>query len=586
MTTGSARTPDVTRIFLLTATLTVFSCVSILPESSTKSPAPFPPECRLGSERFSWPVDHPPKLVWLSIDSLNESGLKLALRSIPNPHPSGFKRILESRNKKAELKIQEPTITASSHISTITCSPAGRHGTFANSQWNGNAMISGFVRPYATETFATAIKNSGRKVVAAAYPTLDNQEPTRSVTEGFTYGASVGRSAVVKNQSKANLKHSWSLNEGELTFEVSLQKDSPIEPGSFACQPQPCDVTPSGVKDIFDVTFRRPLEHLRAYIQILNENEVYFSQLKKNGAFPERVSELHRECGLLFSPGKNPSLSEYGVQAITGGMKHNLRYFALNWAHYLPSTRADALFMYLEDLDALRHQLADRISSEINSIAHLAEVDRLLGEFLESLPKETNVVILGDHGMTTIKTELNVRQILPAKALKQSQIVTSGGSLFLYGLNSQSKSMSSEPNPEERAWLREAQKSLLNFRIPGNKKSIFAEAFIKGSDEMKKAGLAHADSPFLIAFADPDFSLKESLDSRLILADASWPEGRRPMPPGQHGHTSSHKAMQTFVTGWGPQLDAVRFDSLSNNLDLVPAVGQALGWPVPAHCSP
>jgi hypothetical protein len=530
-------------------------------------------------------MDHSPKLIWLSIDSLNASGLEDTLRVIPNPHPFGFKKILENANKNTHLKVQEPTITASSHISTITCSSPAMHGTFANSQWNGNAIISGFVRSYNTETFATAIKNSGRKVVTAGYPTLDNKESTRTVHEGFAYGDSIGRSSVIKATSKAELKHSWSSDEDGLTLEVFLKNTRPLQTSSFSCMPEPCKVTASGVDEIFNVTFERPQQLLRAYVQALNERDIYFSQLKKSKVFPNAVSQLHRQCGLVFSPGKNPSLSEYGLKVTMGGMKHNLRYFELNWAHYLPSTRADAIFMYLEDLDALRHQLADRVSLEKDAVEHLTAVDKLIGEFLESLPQSTNVVILGDHGMATVKTELNIRKILPVNTLEQSQIITSGGSLFLYGRGSQSIELSQVPSGKERSWLLEAKTRLENYRAPGNNKKVFAQVLIKGSPEMKESGLAHPESPYLIAFTYPEFSIKDSLSSELILADASWDEGKRPVPPGQHGHSSLDKFMHTFVTGWGPQIGSVSFNTLQSNLDLVPAVGKALQWPVPSHCS-
>jgi hypothetical protein len=578
------KTPDLTRVFLFTATLVVFSCVSVLPETQPDSQGLFPAECQLNSNRFAWPEDHSPKLVWLSIDSLNKNGLESALRVIENPHPFGFKKILENANKKNHLKIQEPTITASSHISTITCSPAARHGTFANSQWSGSAMISGFVRPYGTETFATAIKNSGRKVVTAGYPTLDNQEPTRTVDEGFTYGTSLGRSGILKTRSQSELKHSWSLEEG-LTLEVHFDKAAPFRRSSFTCNPEPCRITESGVDGIFDVTFSRPREHLRAYIQLLNESEVYFSQLKKSSVFPAAVSQLHRQCGLIFSPGKNPALTQYGSKATIGGMKHNLRYFSLNWAHYLPSTRADALFMYLEDLDALRHQFADKISFERDAVEHLSEVDKLVGEFLQSLPKDTNVVVLGDHGMSAVKTELNIRQIIPRNASEKAEIVSSGGSLFIYGRDSQSKNLNQKPSASELGWLRETRKKLLNFRVPGLNKKVFEQVFIKGSTEMQEAGLAHAEAPYLIAFSNPDFSIRDSLSSELILADTRWAEGQRPTPPGQHGHSSSDARMHTFVAMWGPELNTVRLNSVRSNLELVPAVGKALQWPVPAHCS-
>jgi hypothetical protein len=574
---------DAARIFLLLTTLAVFSCVSILPKTNSVSPLPFKADCRLNPDRFVWPEDHSPKLVWISIDSLNESGLRELVPRLKSPHPFGFKKILEHANKQSRLKIHDPTITAPSHISTITCSSAERHGTFANSQWSGNRMVSGFTRLYGTETFATSIKNAGFKVVTAGYPTLDNAEPTRSVSEGFAYGVSLSRSAIVKIGTSAKISHTWSL-ENEKPLEVRIKPVRPLQNKDIECKPMPCTVSASGVDDIFDITFKLQTGSLRGYIQILNENEFYFSQLKMNKTFPESVNRLHEQCGLIFSPGKNPALASYGVRATLSGMKHNLRYFNLNWAHYLPLTRADALFMYLEDLDALRHQLADHLPHDIEALDHLAQVDTLVGDFLQSLPKETNVVILGDHGMSTVKRELNIRQILPASTLEQVQIVTSGGSLFLYGRDSQSTNMSNTPSRAELIWLANARHTLLNFKDPTSNQNVFTQVLIKGSAGMQKAGLAHREAPFLIAFAHPDFAIKDSLTTQLTLSDTSRANGPSPIPPGQHGHTSQHALMSSFVTGWGPQLNTVRFDSLKSNLEVVPVVGNALKLPIPKHC--
>lgn len=583
MTKTSTKSPDLTRVLLLLTTLAVLSCVSTFPPTNPDSSAPIITNCGLSPERFVWPADHSPKLVWLSIDSLNESGLREFVPRLRNPHPFGFKKILEHVNKQSHLKIHDPTITASSHISTITCSSAERHGTFANSQWSGIGMASGFTRLYGTETFATSIKNAGLKVVTAGYPTLDNAESTRSVSEGFAYGLSLSRSSVVKKGTNTEVNHKWPLGN-EIPLEVQFKPAKALHKKDIICKPMPCSVSMSGVDNIFNVTFKRQTGSLRAYIQVLNENEFYFSQLKKNQIFPESVNRLHEQCELIFSPGKNPALASYGVSATLGGMKHNLRYFDHNWAHYLPMTRADALFMYLEDLDALRHQLADQLPHEAAALDHLAQVDTLIGDFLQSLPEATNVLILGDHGMSTVKRELNIRQILPASALKHLQIVTSGGSLFLYGRDSQASNMSSTPSRSELVWLTDARRTLLNFKDPTSNKNVFTQVLIKGSADMRKAGLAHPEAPFLVAFTHPDFAIKDSLTPQLTLSDASRTDGPIPTPPGQHGHSSQHALMSSLVTGWGPQLSSVRFDKLKSNLEIVPAVGNALKLPIPKHC--
>lgn len=570
---------------IVTLLITSAACLSGHNASSRLAESTNHKGCSLNKERFIWPKDHAPKLIWVSLDSLNGAGLKQAVGLLKTPHPFGLKKILDSRNQNSHLRIHEPTITAPSHISTMTCSSAGKHGTFANTQWDGQAMVSGFVRPNGTETFATALFNSGRKVVTAGYPTLDNLEPTRTVSEGFAYGHSTGKSTVLGLKAGTPLSHVWTQSDSNTTFELNLPNGELRQRNDIRCLPDPCRIENSGVENIFDVTFMHAQGNYRAYIQKLNESHVYISQLRSNHSFPPSVKTSQERCGLIFSPGKNSRLSEFGMTALIGGMEHNLIYFDRNWAHYLPSTRADALFLYLEDLDALRHQLADQIGQSPEAIAHVAKVDHLLGELVQSLPRESNIVFVGDHGMSEVQIELNVRRILPSAALDNSQILTSGGSLFLYERDSLESGHGSHPNKKQDRWLREAKKQLTGFKFAPGNESVFARVYIKNTPEMIAAGLNHKNAPLLIAFANPKFALKDSLSAELVIADATGNQGPKPLPAGQHGHTSDHELMKAFVAGWGPQLDTVDFNAIKTNLDLVPAVAQALRWPIPKHCA-
>lgn len=569
---------------ILTLLMTSISCVSGHSASSRIDGKENHASCSLNKKRFAWPKDHPPKLIWVSLDSLNETGLKQAVGLLKSPHPFGLKKIFSSRNQNPRLKIHDPTITATSHISTMTCSPAGRHGTFANSQWEGDAIVSGFVRPYQTETFATAILNSGRKVVTAGYPTLDNLESTRTVSEGFAYGESTGKSTVTKLQPGTPLTYAWTQSGLNTAFELTFPQGELRQKNDISCLPHPCKVEDSGVKNIFDVTFIDTQKNYRAYIQKLNESQIYISQLRSNNSFPAAVRETQERCGLIFSPGKNSRLSEFGMTTLMGGMEHNLIYFDRNWAHYLPSTRGDALFLYLEDLDALRHQLGDQIEQSPEAVAHVAKVDQLIGELVQSLPPESNILFVGDHGMSRIQFEINVRRVLPPTALSHSQILTSGGSLFLYGRNGGKTAPETDPSKEQLIWLRKAKSKLTRFKLSQIDEKVFAKVYIKNSPEMIAAGLNHKNAPLLIAFANPKFALQDSLSADLILADVKGMQGQRPRPAGQHGHTSDHGLMKAFVAGWGPALDKIQFNSVQSNIDLVPAVGQALGWPIPKHC--
>jgi predicted AlkP superfamily pyrophosphatase or phosphodiesterase len=151
------------KVLLISLTLALSAlhqaCVSSN-ESSQKLKFPST-QCQLPKKRFNWSEKNPPKFIWLSIDSLNLSGLKEITSSLKQPHPKGFNWLMKAQNSNQSLTIREPTITASSHISTISCSTPEKHGIFANSQWNGKKMVSGFASPIRIETFATTLQKSG-----------------------------------------------------------------------------------------------------------------------------------------------------------------------------------------------------------------------------------------------------------------------------------------------------------------------------------------------------------------------------------------------------------------------------------------
>ncbi|MCX6126693.1 MAG: alkaline phosphatase family protein, partial [Proteobacteria bacterium] len=80
----------------------------------------------------------PPKLVWISLDALNAEILKPYLDRFKSSHPRGLKWLLSQPNGNLGLKVGYPSITAPSHISTMTCARPGAHGVFLNAgNWNG-----------------------------------------------------------------------------------------------------------------------------------------------------------------------------------------------------------------------------------------------------------------------------------------------------------------------------------------------------------------------------------------------------------------------------------------------------------------
>lgn len=576
------------RVYSLLATLIVAqsSCISVERVEGKTVQKIKMERCSFPETKYSWNTAKPPKLIWLSIDSLNESGLNQILSKLKKPHPHGFKKLAEIRNRNSSMKVWEPTITASSHISTITCSSAATHGIFANFHFVDGKTSSGFSAPFKTETFATVLKNHGLKVVTGAYPSLDNSEPGRTVDEGFAYGDTFGQGKTYFLKKQNNqIEHVWSPVAEIESLRVRFSATGG-EIANLDCSNATCSLQPAQKKKFWDLTFEVGDNRLRAYIQFLEGKDpaFYISPLTSNNAFPQRVKKQLNSCNYIFSPGKNSSLAKWGAADFIGGLEHRLSFFESVWQHYIPSTDADAIFLYLEDIDSIRHQYSGDDSVDEDVASHFERVDKLLGEFFASIPASTNVVVLGDHGMSTIKKDLNIRKILQNHGLDRIDIFTSGGTLMLFDKEKQTKNSATMPDADDIKWLRKIKKNLEEFRLPDDIKNVFRKVLIKGSNEMLVAGLSHPNAPFLMAFAHEDFSLQNSLSNELILADINNPASEPPRPRGQHGHSSDSPQMSSYLVGWGPILDSLDLKRVASNIDLVPALGQALGWPTPSQC--
>lgn len=541
--------------------------------------------CEL-SKKFNWNNSHPPKLIFLSIDSLNNQGLVEFVPLLKSPHPFGLQRILNHRNSNKELIIQNPTITASSHSSTITCSSPSVHGIFANSQWDGTKMVSGFAAPTNAETFATALMKAGLKTVSAGYPALDNSEPGRIVNEGFAYGDTIGQSTLAQIKNNEKSFYSWKDKNNSELAKISISRNSNGDLG-LACESSNCVISENQDSKLLNIEISLDNKIASGYAFDVGskDQDVYISPLGLNKAFPKTIAKKLDSCGIVFSPGKDSSLSRFGSKPFIYGLEHRLNFFRSAWTHFLPETSADAIFIYLEDLDSLRHQFSGDQNALSAVLQHVQRVDQLLGDFFQSVPPETNVVIMGDHGMSTIRYELNIRKILPEEVLKDSVVITSGGTLLLYSKKNQpNEKINSNPSSADYEMLAKTRNTLLKFRHPKLPTDVFQKVYIKNTADMKIAGLDHPSAPYLIAFAHDSIALQSSVGDELILADTQDPKLPAPRPRGQHGHFNENRSMRSFLALWGKELDNLQASSIKANTEVVPAIANALRWPAPEQC--
>ena len=545
-----------------------------------------------------------PELFWLSLDALNPKALEPYLPFIRTPHARGLVWLLNQTHANPALQVPTPSITAPSHISTMTCAAAGSHGVFNNSRnWTGTTDLVGFSMPYKTETWVQALRRTGKRVAVIAYPSVDGQTPERSPDIGVAYDNPTGKIQYIPVHP----------DMPEQPVEVAGRADAAVIDKFTLKYANATTLTVSNAAgEAKELPVGQPVDEVftEGLDGAKHKVEVSFMNLGVQGGAPiVEVSPvsimpttgltLHKRLddkNILFSNLKDKGLSNYpnGVDLMIGALRHRHRALIAAAREMLVMGQSDAFFMYLEDIDSLLHAYMgdENLNEKIGT--YLAEFDQDLGELLSSLPATTNLVVLGDHGMSLIQYELNVYKLLPPGVVSQFQVRSSGGALYLYP----PANLDSSP-PANLPTIAESLRNA-TVEFDGGRK-IFRRVILRDSDEARAEGLSGNLSPWLMAFADDGIGFQESVDGALLFSRrasftmtpemaAKYPDrlnqGKliQPVPAGAHGHDSSLAAMRTKLVFVGPKLDAVDMTKVERSLQVVPTVADQLGWQRPASC--
>ncbi len=541
-----------------------------------------------------------PRLVWFSLDGLRRADIEKYLAMTPHPHAHGFKALLERAHWNPELKITNPTITASSHVSTITCTPPGLNGIIANKQWNGTAMVSGFSAPYRGETFAASMKRQGLNVVAIGYAGLDDANDEHAPTEGVGYDTPLATNKplykeLARGQTDAIDVPSRITENATHHIVVKSVKDA------LQFELPNAEVVKASLNQWTNLNFAidGKKEQVPVYVYEVNEKAVkyYVSPTGINPAVPESFRKTLDDANIIFSDAKDYSMLKVSDDMYVSALAHRTEFFKQATLLALQHEKPDAMFVYFEDLDTLGHQYSGDDTKDALRAAHFAKLDEAVGSILEKLPATTNVLLMGDHGMSTIQYEINGNLLLPSATAKNFITLSSGGAFFLYGKDAALNSM---PNDKETGFAATVE-ALRNATVEfDNNRKVFAKVIVKGSDEAKELGLAGDDMPWVMAFADPGLGILTSMDTKYLLsrrADFVIPDALKEKYPdpmnagklvlplaGAHGHFNESLAMRTSLIMYGPQLGALDASQVKMNINVVPAVADALGFNRPAGC--
>lgn len=541
-----------------------------------------------------------PRLMWFSLDGLRRSDVEKYLAAIPTPHSHGFKKLLQNAQWNPRLKITNPTITASSHVSTITCTPPGVHGIIANKQWNGSTMVSGFGAPYKGETFAASLKRQGLNVVAIGYAGIDDGIDEHTPTLGVGYDTPLSTNKPVFKELAVGQIDGFNvpsrLVENAMHhivvkgFKNRLQFELPNG-----------DVVTAGLNQWAHLNFEADGKKEQVPIFVYEKNatttKYYVSPTGLNKAAPESFRQNLDNANIIFSNAKDYGMLKVSDELYIKGLAHRTDFFTQATLFALENERPDAMFVYFEDLDTLGHQYAGDESKDAIRALHFAKLDASIGSILEKLPASTNVLLMGDHGMSTIQYEINGNLLLPSEFAKNYLTLSSGGAFFLYGKNTELTSMPDETDTTFMATVDSLRNATVEF--DGHRK-VFAKVVVKGSAEARELGLEGDDMPWVMAFADPGLSVSTSIEPKFLISRRAsfvipdvlkekFPDpinnGKLVTPlSGAHGHYNESLAMRTSLIMYGPDFSRINPANVNMNIDVVPVVADVLRVNRPSGC--
>jgi predicted AlkP superfamily pyrophosphatase or phosphodiesterase len=541
------------------------------------------------------------RMVWVSLDGFQPEALQPWVRQLTHPHPKGLRWLMQSTHGRSDLKVINPTITAPSHISTITCAGAGLHGIMDNNAWTGSGTTSGFNKPYDQETWIGRLRKQGLKVGVSLYPSMDGASDSRSGDIGLAYDNPGSQPQIVAVGSGTTVSVSVP-DRGDVrrSYPLEVAADSR---GSVVVKTPWGEAGPLAVAKPVDVFFTAKMNGVdrRAAVTVMllsggSQATVEISPVQMMPAYDASFRQALDDGQVVFS-----SLKDYRIQgnlpAFLAAMEHRRKFILAANKSLLARKDLDVAFFYFEDLDSLLHGF-DRDDAAMPLVVdYLQRFDQDLGEFMASLPSSTDLVVLGDHGMSAIAYVLNARKILGAELAAQGTLMTGGGALYLYPPQGDIAQ-----DPPATLNLEAAAERLRQMELDLTGQKLFGKVIVRGSRDAQDEGLSGKKVPWLMAFAHDGVAFKNSVEDTLLLARAKWaviPEALRakypdpmlngslvvPVPAGQHGHWNELPQMRTRLILEGPRLSKVDPNAIEKTLQLVPAVADQLGLQRPESCA-
>ncbi len=421
-------------------------------------------------------VEKPHKVILLSLDGAGAEELQ-RLHKEGALSAGGFERFFREGQVADRLLPVNPTLTAVNHISLVAGYPPSQTGIVSNSFHRAGTPFldieSGFAAPIETETLWESVMRQGKQVGVVTWPGADAKttrrtadwgmvwlgEPERQpelvtlkrsdwshmpagpATEGVEAHSPILRTRVIVGKEGQTGREFEFLaidhtDDGKVNYDSVLPLTAGdrvyIHPGEWAHLP--CQVPLPNL--LIRSTF--------CWIKVLSIDpdlgtvQIYFNALYGNSAYPRTFDMTLGEEGLLWpGPPDSHSLAQSwkghpGIDLTTWTEQAD-RFAAFFGASLrLAAGRSDwdLILGYIPVIDDAGHTL---LLTDLAQPGYSAErrdafaaarlkvwqaVDRELKSFLASIDlKTTAVVIVSDHGMAPVHTEIDANVLLRDKSV-------------------------------------------------------------------------------------------------------------------------------------------------------------------------
>jgi len=569
---------------------------------------------------------------FVSVDGLNSDLIDTLLEKNMLNAPYGFKWIHKKSAVFERVMPIEISVTAPSHVSTITCSPPSRHGVVGNAFYENGKRVSGFGYDFKTEPLWISAKRDRKKVMSLAYVGADASTERRTADYSLSYpnDALMGQSQIVElDLSTLEAAVGWNTNGvdralpvlKETTIQILINPktketkqinilvaansnlsaatlyfddDKDLSNGTFGTLSVYDAVRP--IVDTF-FTEQHPDSELvgyirRAFFRVAKVETgkvfLYVSRASYNNAYPESFRRSLERENLIWP--------DYGFKNVDLTLGEYLESQAMIdlflsdiAVRFIDKLNIDVLLFYQPLVDTVGHKLQSALplpfdpNSTDEVTRTFVDAYKIIDESLSKIFAKANrnndvFAVMGDHGMDPVVKSVNFARFLPANHFEHA-IVYSSGSLMLVYPNPDGPGSSDDRIAAARMVGAKAKENLLAADFEG--REILELAVEQGVGNVRPGTAADYREEWQFGEAVWAFSTQSGFWFQYKpLEQAVFLD---PSALGMHGQSSNVESMASRMVFKGPGMRQKRipFGSL---LDAVPTFTYLMGMQAPADC--